>query len=160
MSAIIWLLIIAAFILAFVGLVVPVIPGILLMWIGFFLYHFMIDDSKLSWFFWIVMMILTIATLVSDYVAGSYFVKRYGGSKAGEITAAVGVIVGSFVIPPFGVIIVPLIAVLLIELIMLKDPVRAVKASIGSLFGFLASTLAKFLILLIMVIWFLIAINV
>lgn len=156
MTTLIWLLIVAAFILAFVALVVPVIPGILMMWIGFFLYHFMIDDSKLSWFFWVVMTILTMITLVSDYIAGSYFVKRYGGSKAGGITAALSVLVGSFVMPPFGVIIVPLIAVFVIELIVVKEPERAVKASIGSLFGFLTSTFAKFLILVIMTIWFLI----
>ncbi|TDM12240.1 DUF456 domain-containing protein [Macrococcus lamae] len=160
MSALIWLLIIAAFIVAFAGLVMPVIPGILMMWVGFFLYHFLIDDNKLSWIFWVVMAVLTIISLVSDYVAGSYFVKRFGGSKAGEITAAVSVIAGSFVFPPFGIILVPLVAVLIVELIVLRDLEHAVKASIGSLFGFLTSTFAKFLILVIMVVWFFIDVNV
>ena len=37
-----------------------------------------------------------------------YFVNRFGGSKLGEYAALIGVIVGCFVIPPFGIIIVPL----------------------------------------------------
>ncbi|TDM03609.1 DUF456 domain-containing protein [Macrococcus carouselicus] len=154
-----WLIIIAAFIFAFVGLVMPMIPGVLMMWVGFLVYHFLIDSGTLSWFFWVVMAVLTIFSLVSDYIAGSYFVKRYGGSRTGEITAAVGVVVGSFLFPPFGIILVPLIAVLIVELIVLRDTMRAVKASIGSLFGFLTSTFAKFLLLVIMVVWFFVDVN-
>lgn len=47
-----------------------------------FIYHFGINNSELSWFFWIAMITLTAVTLVSDYVACSYFVKKFGGSKA------------------------------------------------------------------------------
>ena len=46
-----------------------------------------------------------------------YFVNRFGGSKLGEYAALIGVIVGCFVIPPFGIIIVPFIAVLIVELV-------------------------------------------
>ncbi|UTH16841.1 DUF456 domain-containing protein [Macrococcus epidermidis] len=154
MTFILWTLIILAFLSAFVALIMPMIPGILMMWVGFFIYHFAINNNELSWFFWIAMATLTIITLVSDYVLGSRFVKKFGGSKAGELTAAIGIILGSFFFPPFGIIIIPFVAVFIVELLIQQDFKRAMDASIGSLLGFLTSTLAKFIILVIMIIWF------
>ncbi|RAI80544.1 DUF456 family protein [Macrococcoides goetzii] len=154
MTFILWTLVILAFLSAFVALVMPMIPGILMMWIGFFIYHFAINNNELSWFFWIAMATLTIITLLSDYVLGSRFVKKYGGSKEGELTAAIGIILGSFFFPPFGIIIIPFVAVFIVELLIQQDFKRAMDASIGSLLGFLTSTVAKFIILIIMIIWF------
>ncbi|QTQ08697.1 DUF456 family protein [Macrococcoides canis] len=154
MMIILWTLVVISFIAAFAGLVVPMLPGVLLMWVGFFIYHFGINNSELSWFFWIAMITLTAVTLVSDYVAGSYFVKKFGGSKAGEFAAAVGMLIGSFLFPPLGIIAVPFIVVLFVELYLQRDVAKAFNASVGSLLGFLTSTVAKFLILIIMIIWF------
>ncbi|UTH02987.1 DUF456 domain-containing protein [Macrococcoides canis] len=154
MMIILWTLVVISFIAAFAGLVVPLLPGVLLMWIGFFVYHFGINNSELSWFFWIAMITLTAVTIVSDYVAGSYFVKKFGGSKVGEFAAAVGMLIGSFLFPPLGIIAVPFIAVLFVELYLQRDVAKAFNASVGSLLGFLTSTVAKLLILIIMVIWF------
>lgn len=154
MTFILWTLVILAFLSAFVALVMPMIPGILMMWVGFFIYHFAINNDELSWFFWIAMATLTIIILISDYVLGSRFVKKFGGSKAGELTAAIGIILGSFFFPPFGIIILPFVAVFIVELLIQQDFKRAKDASIGSLLGFLTSTVAKFIILIIMIIWF------
>ncbi|MCH4985243.1 DUF456 domain-containing protein [Macrococcus epidermidis] len=154
MTFILWTFVILAFLSAFVALVMPMIPGILMMWVGFFIYHFAINNNELSWFFWIAMATLTIIILISDYVLGSRFVKKFGGSKAGELTAAIGIILGSFFFPPFGIIIIPFVAVFIVELLIQQDFKRAMDASIGSLLGFLTSTLAKFIILIIMIIWF------
>lgn len=154
MTFILWTLVILAFLSAFVALVMPMIPGILMMWVGFFIYHFAINNNELSWFFWIAMATLTIIILLSDYVLGSRFVKKFGGSKAGELTAAIGIILGSFFFPPFGIIILPFVAVFIVELLIQQDFKRAMDASIGSLLGFLTSTVAKFIILIIMIIWF------
>lgn len=154
MTFILWTLVILAFLSAFVALVMPMIPGILMMWVGFFIYHFAINNNELSWFFWIAMATLTIITLVSDYIIGGHFVKKYGGSKAGELTAAIGILLGSFFFPPFGIIIIPFAAVYIVEILIHQDFKRALNASIGSLFGFLTSTVAKFMILIIMIVWF------
>ncbi|UBH09093.1 DUF456 domain-containing protein [Macrococcus armenti] len=154
MTILLWTIVIFSFIAAFIGLVVPLLPGVLLMWIGFFVYQFGINNNELSWFFWLAMITLTTVTLVSDYVAGSYFVKKFGGSRAGEFAAAIGMLIGSFLFPPLGIIAVPFIVVLFVELYLQRDVAKAFNASVGSLLGFLTSTVAKFLILIIMIIWF------
>ncbi|PTE34750.1 DUF456 domain-containing protein [Mammaliicoccus fleurettii] len=154
MTAISWILIILMFVIAFVGLIKPIIPSVLFLWVGYFIYHFAIDSSKLSWIFWTVMVVLTIFMILSDIIMNSYFVKKFGGSKLGETMAAVGVIIGCFVFPPFGIIIVPFVLVFVTEMIQKNDISAATNASIGSLLGFLTSSIAKALIMLVMVVWF------
>lgn len=154
MTTISWLLIIIMFVIAFIGLIKPIIPSVLFLWIGYFIYHFAIDSSKLSWVFWTVMILFTVFMILSDIIMNSYFVKKFGGSKLGETIAAVGVIIGCFVFPPFGIIIVPFILVFVSEIIQKSDISAALNASIGSLLGFLTSTIAKALIMIVMVIWF------
>lgn len=154
MDILIWIIIIACFIASFASVIFPIIPAPLVLWIGFLSYFFFIDGEALSLFFWIGAVFLTVLLIVSDIIANSYFVKRYGGSKWGERAAAIGVIVGSFVIPPLGILIVPFVLVIIVELVQKRATNEAFKAAIGSLFGFLSGTAAKIVIQLIMIIWF------
>lgn len=157
MDIMIWLLIIISFLLSFVGIIYPIIPSPLVLWVGFLLYYFVINDD-LTVFFWIAMVVLTIILIVSDIIANSYFVKRYGGSKWGERIAAIGVIVGSFIVPPFGIIIIPFIAVIVVEMLQERSTKEALRAAVGSLLGFLGGAIAKIVIQLIMIVWFFITV--
>jgi len=154
LDVIIWIIIIVLFILGFAGIIFPIIPSVLVIWVGFLLYHFVINANELNTVFWIVMIFFTVILFVADIIANSYFVKRFGGSKWGERGAAVAVIVGSFIYPPFGIIFVPFIVVLVIEMIQKRTVQAAVRASIGSLLGFLGGSVAKIVIQFIMIIWF------
>lgn len=102
--------------------------------------------------------IFTVVLVLADIIANSYFVKRFGGSKWGERGAAVAVIFGSFIIPPFGIIILPFLVVFFIEILQSKTVGEAIRASIGSLLGFLGGALAKIVIQMIMIIWFFIVV--
>ncbi|WP_226035811.1 DUF456 domain-containing protein [Aquibacillus saliphilus] len=157
MDIIIWLLIVACFVLSFLGIIFPLIPSPLVLWIGFLVYFFFIADN-LSFIFWSAMVILTIVLIISDIIANSYFVKKYGGSKWGERIAAIGVIVGSFVFPPFGIILVPFLAVLVVEIMQKRSTEESFRAAIGSLLGFLGGAFAKVIIQIVMIVWFFIAI--
>lgn len=160
MTTIIWLAVILLFILSFIGLIFPIIPSVLAIWGGFLLYYFGIDKSELSIIFWIAMSLLTILIFIADFLASSYFVKKYGGSKWGERIAALAIIVGAFIMPPFGVFLVPFVAVIITELILEKNFKKAVAIGVATLIGLLSGTLAKFLVQLIMIIWFFIAVLV
>ncbi|MFA9560592.1 DUF456 domain-containing protein [Evansella sp. AB-rgal1] len=157
MEIIVWIIISALFILSFVGLIFPILPGLLFIWVGFILYVIFIGGS-LSTFFWIGMVGLTIAIFLADIIANSYFVKRYGGSKWAERMAIVGVIIGAFIMPPFGIIFVPFLAVVLTEMILEKDIELALKIGAASVVAFLSSTFAKLIIQVIMIGWFFIAV--
>ncbi len=149
-------LIIISFVIAFIGLIKPVIPSVLFVWIGFLIYDLGINHGTLSWIFWIAMILLTAFIFISDLMMNRFFVQRFGGSKQGEWAALLGVIIGSFVIPPFGVIVVPFILVFVVEVIQKQDIPFALKASVGSLVAFFSSVFAQGLVMLLMIIWFVI----
>ncbi|MCD2138937.1 DUF456 domain-containing protein [Salinicoccus halitifaciens] len=150
-----WILVIVSFILGFVGVIAPVIPSVVVFWVGFLIYHFLINSETLTWMFWLVAAVLTALVFVSDLVANSYFVKKYGGSKKSEAAAIIGVIVGMFIYPPFGVIFVPFVFVLALEFISTKDINAAFRAAVGSLLAFFASSAFNFVIYVLLIIWFL-----
>ncbi|NAO99775.1 DUF456 family protein [Halomonas sp. MG34] len=158
LDIIIWIAISVLFILSFVGIIFPVVPSVLVIWGGFLLYHFVLNSNELNAVFWTVMIVLTVVLIVSDIIANSYFVKKYGGSKWGERGAAIAVIIGSFIIPPFGIIIIPFAAVFIIEMIQKRTAQEALLASVGSLIGFLGGAVAKVVIQLVMIIWFIIVV--
>lgn len=154
MTVLLWLLIIFAFILAFVGLIKPVIPSVLMLWVGFLIYQFAFNNGELSWIFYVSMIVLTILMFISDFAMNKYFVNKYGGSKISEYVALIGVLVGCFVFPPFGIIIIPFVAVFAVELMQDFDVNKAFKASLGSIVAFLTSNIAKAIIMFIMIVCF------
>lgn len=155
MTVLIWILIVALFILSFVGLIFPIIPSVAALWGGFLLYAFFIGGNLSIWF-WIGIVLLTLVILGSDLIASQFFVKKYKGSKWGERMAAIGVILGSFIYPPFGLIVVPFLLVFTAEMVTSKNANHALKVAVASLLAFLSSTFAKGLLQFIMITWFLI----
>ncbi|MDQ0199400.1 DUF456 domain-containing protein [Neobacillus ginsengisoli] len=151
MDIIFWIIIIACFIFSFVGLVYPIIPSVLVIWIGVVLYHFGINPNELSWISWTMLILLTIFLFLADYFANLHFVGKAGGSKWGMRAATIGLIIGSFVIPPFGVILVPFAFVLIAEMIQKKTFQESIKVAFATLIAFLSGTFAKAIIQLIMI---------
>lgn len=153
-----WGITILLFVLSFVGIVYPIIPSVVAIWGGYAIYHFLINSDELSLWFWISMALLSAVLIAADIIANSYFVKKYGGSKASERIAVISTIIGSFVFPPFGIILVPFLAVLVTEFIIHKDVLKAAKIGFATIIGFLGGSLAKIVIQLIMIIWFVLAV--
>ena len=60
------LLILLSFVLAFVGLIKPIIPSVLVLWVGFLIYQFGFSQDGLSWIFYVAM-IVHLFILVSDF---------------------------------------------------------------------------------------------
>jgi uncharacterized protein len=154
---IVWSIIIAVlFILSFVGLIYPIIPSVLLIWAGFLIYHFIIDATQLGFWFYSITIGLTIVLFVADFIFTNFFLNKTNTSKSGKTVGAIALIVGSFIYPPIGLIIVPFLAVMVVELLQRKTLKEASYSSLGTLFGFLSSSLAKVLIQLMMIVLFLI----
>lgn len=146
-----WLLIIVFFILSFIGLIYPIIPSVLMIWIGVALYHFAINSNELSWISWTMFVLLTVLLFLADFLANLHFVDKAGGSKWGMRAATIGLIVGSFVLPPFGILIIPFILVFVTELAQKNTAADSFKVAIATLVAFLSGTLAKALIQFIMI---------
>jgi uncharacterized protein len=154
-----WILISIMFIVGFVGLVFPIIPSVLFIFGGIVLYGFLFTFDQFNWFFWVVQILLVVMLFAADYVANMIGVKKYGGSKAAIWGSTIGILAGPFVIPAFGILIGPFIGAILAELLVhKKDLVTASKIGFGSVLGFISSVVAKAVIQIFMVGYFLLAV--
>lgn len=151
LDIIFWIIIFACFIFSFIGLVYPIIPSVLLIWVGVVLYHFGVNSNELTWITWTMLGLLTVFIFLADYLANLHFVDKAGGSQWGMRAATIGLIVGSFVIPPFGVIIVPFALVLIAEMIQKKTFQESIKVAFATLIAFFSGTFAKAIIQFIMI---------
>ncbi|WP_246945869.1 DUF456 domain-containing protein [Bacillus pinisoli] len=154
-----WSLIIVLFIGSFVGLIFPIIPSVLFIGAGFVLYGFFFTFEGLGLWFWVFQVLLIILLFVADYVGNLIGVKKFGGSKAAGWGSTIGLLVGPFIIPFAGILLGPFIGAILAELLIeRKGFTQAVKVGAGSVIGFLSSTLAKFIIQVIMLVYFFIVV--
>jgi len=147
-----WLLIIVGIILLLTGIVgclVPVIPGPPLAWLSLLLLQF---TSKAPFVinFLILWAFITAAVTLLDYWLPVYGTKKLGGSVWGIRGATIGLVVGLFLFPPFGLIIGPFAGALLAELFAGKRSDLALKSALGSFVGFLAGTAVKLAVSVVM----------
>jgi uncharacterized protein len=156
MDVLYWSLIIALFIVAFVGLIYPIIPSLVFVVGGFLLYGIFYSFEPFTWFFWAIQIMFILLLFSADYMANMIGVKKYGGTKAGIWGSTIGLLVGPFIIPIFGIIIGPFLGAVIAELVIhRKGVVEAMKIGVGSVLGFVGSVIAKAIIQIFMIIYFL-----
>lgn len=124
------------------GCVLPIIPGPPLSYVGLLLLHFT-GRYQFSTRFLIIWAIITIVVYALDYIIPAWGTKKFGGSKRGVWGSIIGLIIGMFFFPPFGIIIGPFAGAVIGELTVGKDSGAALKSGFGSFLGFLAGTLLK-----------------
>lgn len=123
-----------------VGSVAPILPGPPLSWLGVLLLHFT-DYADFSNAFLIISAFFMILITVLDYLIPMWGTKKFGGSRAGVIGSTLGLLVGIFVFPPFGIIVGPFAGAFIGELLMNReDTQKALKSATGSFIGFLLGT--------------------
>ena len=151
-----WLIIGLVFIIGFAGLVYPVIPSVLFIIGGMLLYGVFFTFEPFSAFFWIVQVMFVLLLFGADYLANLFGVKKFGGSKAGVWGSTIGLLIGPFVIPFLGIILGPFLGAIIAELLVHKQSLKnALKIGIGSVVGFVGSVITKFIVQIIMILYFL-----
>jgi uncharacterized protein len=159
MDIIAWVIIITLFIVAFIGLVYPIIPSVLFLLGGFIVYGLFYNFSTLPWWFWLIEILFVALLFVADTISNMIGVKKFGGSKAGIWGSTIGLLVGPFVIPFAGIIAGPFIGAIIGELIVERTSLKqAIRVGVGSVIGFLTSVVTKATIQIVMIIVFFIAI--
>lgn len=156
MQNIYWSVIILMFVVAYIGLIYPIIPSVLFIVAGFLIYGLFFEFTELTWIFWIIQGFFIALIFGADYLANLLGVKKYGGSKAAIWGSTIGLLVGPFIIPFLGIIIGPFVGAVIAELLFHKKEFKfAVRAGFGSLIGFISGVFAKGLIQLMMIAYFL-----
>lgn len=155
MTVLLWIAIVALFVLGFAGLVVPVLPDALLLMAGFLVFHFFIDNEVLTASFWWTASVITVIVIAVDYFASGLGAHKYGASKWSLVSAALGIFIFPFFLGPIGILVGPFVAVVVTELLLQKTVAEALKIGFGTLVGFLGGVFVKGLIMLGLIGWFL-----
>lgn len=152
-----WILIIISFIIAFIGTFYPIIPSVVFIVLGYVLYGLFFSFAQLNWLFWVIQGLFVILLFSADMATNAFGVKKFGGTKAGIWGSTLGLLFGPFVIPVAGILIGPFLGAVLAELIATRKGFKqAVKSGVGSLIGFLTSSVVKIIILSAMIVVFIV----
>lgn len=124
------------------GCILPVLPGPPISYVGILLLHFT-EKHQFSSQFLIIWAIIAIVVTVLDNVIPVWGTKKYGGSKKAIWGSMIGLVLGLFLFPPFGIIIGPFAGAVVGELMDGKQGNAALRSGFGAFVGFLGGTLLK-----------------
>jgi len=146
-----WLIISILFAVGMAGAIFPILPGALAIYAAYFVYGWFFTFEPFGFWFWCIQTIIVVVLFVADYIVNAWGVKKYGGSRASIIGSTIGILIGPFVIPAFGLIIGPFAGAFLGEMIHGSDIQKAFKVGWGSLLGLFSSTVVKIILQLAMI---------
>jgi uncharacterized protein YqgC (DUF456 family) len=158
-ASIFWIILIVMLVGLF-GLIVPIFPGIVVIWLAALVYGLITGFTPLGIGLLVLLTILMISGATIDNVLMAARAHKEGATW---LTLAIGMtagILGTIIFPPFGGIIAAPLVVFLLEYLRLKDIKRAFASLKGMAIGWGASFVVRFMIGLAMIgIWLLWAMN-
>jgi len=117
------------------GCILPFIPGPPLSFLALIILSYAKNWEPFSSTFLIIMAGLTILVTILDYVVLPAAAKRYGASKLGMWGSIIGMLIGLFLFPPWGMLIGAIVGVLVGELVAGKEGRKALRAGWGVFVG-------------------------
>ncbi len=142
MTIFLWILALVLVLAGIVGLVLPALPGPLLLFAGLWLAAWAEGYVYVGTATLVFLGILAAVASLADFVAGAFGARRYGASGRSVTGAALGAVVGLFFGIP-GLLLGPFIGALLGELSARRDLIAAGRAGWGATIGLVLGTAAK-----------------
>lgn len=126
----------------FIGMVIPALPGPLLLFGGLFMAAWAEDFRHVGMPTLIVLGLLCLLAMVLDFIAGALGAKRYGASAAAVTGALIGAILGVF-LGPAGLLLGPFVGAMAGELLTGRALGQAGRSGWGATLGMLLGVVAK-----------------
>ena len=130
--------------LSLIGTIIPIIPGVLLMWVIVFIYAWADGFTAVSTASFIIISLIALITGTSDIWLTLFGAKKGGASVKSMLIGTVGAVVGSFLFPIVGTIAGYIAGLLLGEYWRHGDWEIAKKAGFGGLAGWGIATAIQF----------------
>ncbi|MCF7952799.1 MAG: DUF456 domain-containing protein [Spirochaetales bacterium] len=129
-------------IVGFAGCIIPIIPGPPIAYGGLVLLH-LTDSHSFSTSFLIFWAAAAVGVTILDNFIPLWSTRRYGGSRRAVWGSAIGLLLGMFIFPPFGIIIGPFFGAAIGELSGGLSSREALRSGFGAFMGFLGGVLLK-----------------
>jgi hypothetical protein len=142
MTEALWILAVILVIVGLVGTLLPVLPGVPLIFVGVLVAAWAENFQRITGWTIAVLAALAVVGVAIDYVAASMSARRAGASRAGVIGAALGTVAG-IVTGLWGLLFMPLVGAAIGEFIAHRDALRAGKVGAATWMGLLVGTAVK-----------------
>ena len=149
-DAIWWTLSVLLIVAGLAGIVLPALPGTMLVLGGILLGAWIDNFERVGGFAIAAVVVLAVFAWAMDFVAGALGAKRAGASRMAIAGAAIGTVVGIFM-GLVGVLFMPLVGAAVGEFISRRDHDRAMRVGIATWLGLLAGMRAKFVLAFMMI---------
>lgn len=140
-------------VLGLVGAVLPGLPGTPVLFVAALVHRLIFPESGAPWLVIVALGLLTVLSLVVDYLATMYGARKLGATRRGMIGAMVGGIIGLFFNLP-GILFGPFLGATVFELSGRRPVGACAKAGLGATIGLLAGSVGKALICCAMILLF------
>ena len=124
------------------GSILPGLPSTPLVLLGAIAHKLYFGPTGVAWWVMTILALITVISLIVDYVASVYGAKRMGATWRGAVGAMVGGLVGLFFNLP-GILLGPFVGAVLFELAGGREWKEASRAGVGATLGLLAGTIGK-----------------
>lgn len=158
MEIIIFIFLVIILLVGFLGVFLPILPGIPFMFGAVLVYSIFDRFQHISTHELIWLGILALISLAVDYASGILGAKILGASAKGTIGGLIGSLLGLLIFPPLGIFIGLALGVLIAELYFAKKSAHeSAKITAGALLGALAGIILNLIIGLVFLITFIIS---
>jgi uncharacterized protein len=137
-----WILALTLVVAGLAGMILPVLPGPSLIFIGLVMAAWAEGFAHVGWITIGILAILAIFATAVDFLAGALGAKKFGASRRAMIGAALGAATGIIFGPP-GIIIGPFAGAVIGELTVKQDINAAGRAGFGAWLGLILGMAAK-----------------
>lgn len=145
------------------GLIVPIYPGLTVIWVASLLYGILVGFKALGWVSWLIFGILTVLMIFGNVIDNVITAKKSYDSGASGWSVAIGIVagvIGSIFWTPIGGLIVAPAALFLAEYRRLRDKQKAFEATKAWMIGLGWAFFIRFLTGSAMIgLWFIWALN-
>jgi uncharacterized protein YqgC (DUF456 family) len=124
------------------GSILPGLPSTPLVLLGAIAHKLYFGNAGAAWWIIAILAVMTVLSLVLDYLASVYGAKRLGATWRGAAGAIIGGLVGLFFNLP-GILLGPFIGAMLFEMAGGREWKAASRAGVGATLGLLAGALGK-----------------
>jgi len=132
----------AAMAVGIAGLILPVLPGSVLIVAGAIAVAWAEDFTRVGWGTLTAVIVLGVLVWLVDLAASLLGAKAFGASRWAVVGAGVGVLVGLF-LGPAGIVLGPAVGAVAFEYARNPDFQRAAKAGLGAFLGFVLGSAVK-----------------
>ena len=146
-------LVLLIMLIGLVGSFVPGLPGTPLVLVAAVGHRLCFGDASVSNPILLILVVLTLASLLLDFLGSWLGAKKFGATWRGATGAVVGGLIGLLFFLP-GILFGPFLGALIFEMLGGKEFNEALAAGVGAVIGLLLGVIARFSVCVVMILLF------